>query len=635
MTSMSRKADGRMFGGGLQDNGTNVTLVGKIMTDLGKAVTLSGKPDDFIEISGGDGGWMIIDPQNSEHFYTTSQNMSVSRFRKSDGWADVSPPAHRNETDAVWMAFLEFDPDDSRTVFAGGLRVWRTKDDGNNWQDVSPVLDGSAISAVEIAQANTKMLYVGTEKGGIYRSTDGGNTWSEDLASPVLPGFTVTRILTGPTNAQIVYVTVANFHASHVFRSKDGGATWTDIDRGRLPDVPHYAVAIPNAKPSTVYVCSDAGVHVSTDAGETWKSLTRNLPTVPIVDLVYHETDGTLTATIDEESGVMTRSRGTRFDKRLSIVVAAAIIASGAVSAQAADPYPNRPIRLIVPFAAGGLNDVVARLVGPYLERALGQPVIVDNRPAASGIVGTDAVAKAPPDGHALLMVASSHAVVPATKPKLPYDAERDLAPIVMVAKNSLLFLVHPKIEAKSLAEFIALAKADPGKFNYASPGAASQAHLVVELLSQKAGIKLQHIPYRGGAPAIQAMVAGDTHFTVISTLASLPHMRSGAVRAIATGGLTREAQFPDLPTVAEQGFPGFEAIQWIGLLTTAGTPRDVVERINAEVNRALRDPDLVGKLAVQGLAAAGGTSAEFQRTISNDIKTWTEIARAANIKAE
>ena len=160
---------------------------------------------------------------------------------------------------------------------------------------MSPVLDGSAISAVEIAQANTKMVYVGTEKGGIYQSLDGGNTWSEDLASPVLPGFTITRILTSPTNAQIVYVTVANSNARHVFRSKDGGWSWTDIDRGRLPDVPHHAVAIPNAKPSTVYVCSDAGVHVSTDAGDTWKWLTRNLPTVPIVDLVYHEIDGTLT----------------------------------------------------------------------------------------------------------------------------------------------------------------------------------------------------------------------------------------------------------------------------------------------------------------------------------------------------
>jgi photosystem II stability/assembly factor-like uncharacterized protein len=293
------QSDGRMFGGGAQDNGTNVTLVGKITADPsdgGKTVTLSGKPDEFVEISGGDGGWMIIDPQNSEHFYTTVYNMGVSRFRKSDGWTDVSPPAHKDEKDAVWMAFLEFDPNDSRTVFCGGLRVWRTKDDGTNWQAVSPVLDGSPISAVEIAQADSKMVYVGTEKGGIYRSADGGNNWSEDLASPVLPGFTITRILTSPTNAHSVYVTVGNSNARHVFRSKDAAATWEDIDQGSLPDVPHHAIAIPKARPATVYVCSDAGVHVSTDAGNTWKSLTRNLPNVPIVDLVYHETDATLTA---------------------------------------------------------------------------------------------------------------------------------------------------------------------------------------------------------------------------------------------------------------------------------------------------------------------------------------------------
>jgi tripartite-type tricarboxylate transporter receptor subunit TctC len=300
-----------------------------------------------------------------------------------------------------------------------------------------------------------------------------------------------------------------------------------------------------------------------------------------------------------------------------------------------ADIYPSRPVRLIVPFAAGGLNDVVARLVAPYLERALGQPFIIDNRPAASGIVGTDATAKAAPDGHTLLMVASSFTVLPATHPKLPYDTERDLAPIAMVAKNSLLFLVNPKVPAKSLSEFVALAKAEPGKFNYASPGAASQTHLVVELFSRSAGIKLQHIPYRGGAPAITAMVAGDTHFTAISTLASLPQLQSGALRAIATGNPTRETQFPDLPTVAEQGFPGFEAIQWIGLLTTAGTPREIVERINAEVSRALREPDLIAKFAQQGIAPAGGTPADFQRTIASDIRTWTETARAAGIKAE
>jgi tripartite-type tricarboxylate transporter receptor subunit TctC len=300
-----------------------------------------------------------------------------------------------------------------------------------------------------------------------------------------------------------------------------------------------------------------------------------------------------------------------------------------------ADTYPSRPVRLIVPFAAGGLNDVVARLVAPYLERSLGQPFIIDNRPAAGGMVGTDATAKAPPDGYTLLMVASSFAIIPATRAQVPYDAERDLAPIIMVAKSSLLFLVNPKVPAKSLAEFVALAKAEPGKLNYASPGAATQTSLVIELLSQKAGIKLQHIPYRGGAPAMTAMVAGDTQFTAISTLLSLPQIQAGALRAIANGSLTREAQLPELPTVAEQGFPGFEAIQWIGLLTTAGTPKEIVERINAEVNRALREPDLIAKFAQQGIVPAGGTPAEFQRTIATDIKNWTETARAANIKAE
>jgi tripartite-type tricarboxylate transporter receptor subunit TctC len=321
--------------------------------------------------------------------------------------------------------------------------------------------------------------------------------------------------------------------------------------------------------------------------------------------------------------------------RRVALAALALTLLLSSVDVLRADTYPNRPVRLIVPFAAGGLNDVVARLIAPYLERALGQPFIIDNRPAASGIVGTDATAKAPPDGYTLLMVASSFTVVPATNAKLPYDPERDLAPIVMVAKNSLLFLVNPKVAANSLSEFVALAKANPGKLNYASPGAATQTHLVVELFSRKAGIKLQHIPYRGGAPAMTAMVAGDTQFTAISTLLSLPQLQAGALRALGSGSLTRDPQLPDLPTVAEQGFPGFEAIQWIGLLTTAGTPREVVERINLEVNRALRDPDLIAKFAQQGLAPAGGTPAEFQRTIATDLKNWSETARAADIKAE
>jgi tripartite-type tricarboxylate transporter receptor subunit TctC len=312
-----------------------------------------------------------------------------------------------------------------------------------------------------------------------------------------------------------------------------------------------------------------------------------------------------------------------------------AMLMAADVACAQTDPYPSRPVRLIVPFAAGGLNDVVARLVAPYLERAFGQPFIIDNRPAASGIVGTDATAKATPDGYTLLMVASSFTVIPATHQKVPYDAQRDLAPIVMVAKNSLLFLVNPKVPAKSLAEFVALAKADPGKFNYASPGAATQTHLVVELFSQKAGIKMQHIPYRGGAPAMTAMVGGETQFTAISTLLSLPQIQAGSLRAIATGGLVREAQLPDVPTVAEQGFAGFEAVQWVGLLATAGTPEAVLTRLNAELNRALKDPDLIAKLAAQGQSPGGGSAADFARLIGSEIRSWTHVARAANIKPE
>jgi tripartite-type tricarboxylate transporter receptor subunit TctC len=312
-----------------------------------------------------------------------------------------------------------------------------------------------------------------------------------------------------------------------------------------------------------------------------------------------------------------------------------ALLAAFVASAANAQTYPSKLIRLIVPFAPGGLNDTAARLLQPHLEKALGQTVIVDNRPAASGIVGTDAVAKAAPDGHTLLMVASSHTVIPATNQKLPYDADRDFAPIAIVGKNPMLFVINAKVPAKTLPEFIALAKADPGKFNYATPGAASQSHLVNELFNRRAGIRMQHIPYRGGAPAIQATVAGETQFAVISPLASLPHIQAGSLRAVAAGSLARDPQFPDLPTVAESGFPSFEAIQWVGLLTTAGTPPAIIERLNAEVNRAMRDPDMVARLAALGVAPAGGTPAEFGSLIATEIRTWTETARAAGIKAD
>lgn len=317
---------------------------------------------------------------------------------------------------------------------------------------------------------------------------------------------------------------------------------------------------------------------------------------------------------------------------KLGFIALSLLSTIGALHAQT---YPTHLVRIIVPFAAGGLNDTAARFIQPYLEKAFGQSVIIENRPAASGVVGADAVAKAAPDGHTLLMVASSYTVLPATIAKLPYDSERDFAPIALIGKNPLLFVVNAKVPAKTLGEFVALAKANPGKLNYATPGAATQTRLVAELWSQRAGIKMQHIPYRGGAPAIQAVVAGDTEFTVISPLVSLPQIKAGYLRVLAAGSLVRDPQLPDVPTVAESGFPGFEAIQWVGLLTTAGTPKDVVDRLNAEVNKALKDSDLIAKLAQQGMLPAGGTSAQFQALIATEIVNWKAAALAAAIKPE
>ncbi|HEY6255536.1 MAG TPA: tripartite tricarboxylate transporter substrate binding protein [Xanthobacteraceae bacterium] len=307
-------------------------------------------------------------------------------------------------------------------------------------------------------------------------------------------------------------------------------------------------------------------------------------------------------------------------------------LTAGAALAQT---YPTHVVRIIAPFAAGGLNDTASRLIQPYLEKALRQSVIVENRAGASGIVGSEAVARAAPDGHTLLMVASSFTVLPATTATLPYDSVRDLVPIAVVGKNPLLFVVNTKVPAKTLGEFVALAKASPGKLNYATPGAATQTRFVTELWSRLAGIQLQHIPYRGGAPAVQAVVAGQTEFTVLSPLVSLPQIEAGNLRALAVGSLTRYAQLPDVPTVAESGFPGFEAIQWVGLLTTAGTPKPVIDRLNAEVNNALKDPELIAKLAQEGMLPGGGTAAEFGNLIATDIKNWKETARAADIKPE
>ena len=266
------QSDARAIGGGAQDNGT--------------LVTFSGRADDYSELLGGDGGWIVYDPSDATHVFASYYNMNLFRFH-GRRWKDVSPPATEDERNAVWMAFLDMSPADSKTLFLGSRRVWRTKDDGDTWQPVSAVLDGSTISAIEVCEADARRIYVATENGGFFRSLDGGATWSANLAGS-LPGHTITRISASPIDGLRVFVSVANFGHPHVFRSDDGGSSWRDADRGQLPNVPHNALLVRPDAPNIVYACSDAGVYVSGDAGVSWANLTRNLPRVMVIDLVFH-----------------------------------------------------------------------------------------------------------------------------------------------------------------------------------------------------------------------------------------------------------------------------------------------------------------------------------------------------------
>jgi tripartite-type tricarboxylate transporter receptor subunit TctC len=319
--------------------------------------------------------------------------------------------------------------------------------------------------------------------------------------------------------------------------------------------------------------------------------------------------------------------------RRMAVLIAAlSAILPLACSSQAL-AFPDRPIRMIIPLPPGGAVDIVARLIQPHLEKSLGKPVIIENRAGASGIVGAQAVANAEPDGHTLLLVPTTFTINAAVHDKLPFNPLRSFEPITVAGRNSLMVLVNPKVQAKSLKEFAALAKARPGALNYATPGASSQAHFLLELWSGQADIKMQHIPYRGGAPAVLATVSGEADVTLISPTASLSQIQAGALRALATGGATREAQLPDVPTTAEAGYPDFKALQWVGLLATGGTPKPIVDRLQSEVQRALQLADVKTKLAEQGMTVDGGTPAEFRALIEAEIKQWADVARKANIR--
>ncbi len=301
-----------------------------------------------------------------------------------------------------------------------------------------------------------------------------------------------------------------------------------------------------------------------------------------------------------------------------------------------AQAYPNRPVRVIVPFATGG-PDTIARLIGAQLAQTLGQPFVIENRPAANGIVGADAVAKATPDGYTLLITSSGFVGAPSLYKKLPYDTVADFAPVTNIAANLGTFLVvHPSVPANTVQEFIALAKKPDSKIAFSSPGIGNTLHLIGGLFNARAGINMLHIPYKGGGPAIAAVVSGEVQAMFGPPQASLQHIRGGKLRALATTLPSRAPFMPDVPTMAEAGVADMVAEGgWFGLFAPAKTPPEIVARLYEEVRKALADPSINEKFTGLGLGSLGTSPAAFKTQVSNDIKMFAEMARLAGIQPE
>jgi len=311
---------------------------------------------------------------------------------------------------------------------------------------------------------------------------------------------------------------------------------------------------------------------------------------------------------------------------------AACLLSAGMVHAQA---WPARPVRYIVPFPPGGGSDVVARAVALKLSDVWGQQVVVDNRPGAATLLGTDLAAKAPADGYTLLMASSSYAINPHLQQKMPYETLKDHAPVTQAAFQPYVFAVHPAVPARSVKEFLALARAKPGTLNFGSPGAGSGGHLAVEHFRLASNTHMVHVPYRGAAPALTDLIAGQIQFMFPTMLAVAPHVKTGRLRSLAVTSLKRSSVLPDLPTVAESGLPGFEATSWNGVMTPAGVPAPVIARIHRDVVQALRSPDVRDKLAADGAEAVGNSPQEFTRHIRSELEKWGKVIRAAGLRPE
>ena len=301
-----------------------------------------------------------------------------------------------------------------------------------------------------------------------------------------------------------------------------------------------------------------------------------------------------------------------------------------------AQPYPNKPIRMVAPSTPGDAPDVIARLVADKLSTALGQQVVVENRPGAGGVVGSDYVAKAAPDGYTLIMGnAGSHGINAAVYSKLPYDIQKDFAPVSQVAVAPNVMVINPSVPASTVAEFIAYAKANPGKLSYASGGNGSSAHMSMELFKSMSGIDIQHVPYKGSSPALTDVVSGQVVAFIGNMPPTVPLIKAGKLKALAVTTRSRSALMPELPTISEAGLPGYETVAWFGVLAPAGTPPEVVNKLSAEIGKIAKSPEIREKLVAMGAEPVGSTPEEFKAVIDRDIAKWKPLAQKVNIKVD
>ena len=298
--------------------------------------------------------------------------------------------------------------------------------------------------------------------------------------------------------------------------------------------------------------------------------------------------------------------------------------------------YPNKPLKMILPFPAGGPSDIVARAMGQGLAEALGHNVVIDNRPGGGGLIGATLAAKAPGDGYTLLLGGiTTFGVAPSVHKNLAFDPVKDFLPVTMATRQPILLMMHPSLPVKSVREFIALAKARPGEINYASSGPGGSGHMAGELFRLVTGVNLVHIPYKGAPPALNELIAGQVQVMFGTILASAPHIRSGRVRAIAITGPQRSTALPEVMTFSEAGLPTYDASSWNGVLVPAGTPRAVVDRLNAEIVRILKSPNVLERLAQDGALPAPTTPEEFAAFIKAEIVKWGKVVQAANIRID